>query len=155
VRALQMLVAEHDSDVLPEALYSSWPLEPDEAVHPQLRGMLKSTEGAQVVSLDGVLQREGIDRVDFIKLDVDGYECDVLRGASRTLAQWRPLLIMEVAHYVLAERGESLDSLLQILRSARYSLYDLTNGRPLWRGVSPSSSDTADGVGFNVIARPD
>jgi FkbM family methyltransferase len=155
VRAFQMMLVANDAEALPEALYSSWPLEVSADVHPKLRGRLMSTDGARAASLDAILEREAIGRVDFIKLDVDGYECEVLRGASRTLKQRRPVLIMEIAPYVLAEQGESLENLLGLLRSAKYSTYDLNSGRPLWRDLSASGGSITDGAGFNVVARPD
>lgn len=34
-------------------------------------------------------------RVDFIKIDIEGGELDMLRGAARTLARWQPVLVFE------------------------------------------------------------
>ncbi len=155
VRSFQMMLVASDVEALPEALYSSWPLEPSGDVHPKLRGRLMSTEGAQAASLDRVLEQEAVERVDFVKLDVDGYECEVLRGASLTLKQRRPTLIMEVAPYVLAEHGASLDELLGLLRSAGYGTYDLGSGRPLWMDAAALRGRITDGAGFNVVARPE
>jgi FkbM family methyltransferase len=155
VRAFQMMLVARDAEVLPEALYSSWPLDVSEDVHPKLRGRLMSTQGARAASLDLVLEQEAVERVDFIKLDVDGYECEVLRGALRTLKRHRPVLIMEIAPYVLVEHGESLEELLGLLRSANYRTYDLNSGRPLWPDPSAADGRITDGAGFNVVARPD
>lgn len=38
-----------------------------------------------VVSLDGELERLGVKKVDFIKMDVEGAEIEALKGAARTL----------------------------------------------------------------------
>jgi FkbM family methyltransferase len=155
VRAFQMMLVARDAEELPEALYSSWPLDVSGDVHPKLRGRLMSTQGARAASLDFVLEQEAVERVDFIKLDVDGYECEVLRGALRTLKRHRPALIMEIAPYVLVEHGESLEELLGLLRSANYRTYDLNSGRPLWPDPSATDGRITDGAGFNVVARPD
>ena len=53
------------------------------AVHPKLRALPKSTLGAQAMTLDELGEIAGIKKVDFIKLDVDGYEGHVLRGGPR------------------------------------------------------------------------
>ena len=45
-----------------------------------------SSEDIQVRIIDGFCEAEGIDRVDFLKLDVEGHELSVLRGAQRMLA---------------------------------------------------------------------
>src|SRR5260370_29952398 len=44
-------------------------------------------------SLDAVAQKEGIGHIDFIKIDFEGAELEVLRGASRSLADRTVLCI--------------------------------------------------------------
>ena len=44
------------------------------------------TEEAPLVTLDGYCAERGIDRVDFLKLDVEGHELAVLRGSAGLLA---------------------------------------------------------------------
>ena len=50
----------------------------------------------QVVPLDQYLLNDPVHRVDVIKLDVEGGELDVFRGATRMLAETRPIMICEV-----------------------------------------------------------
>ena len=45
-----------------------------------------STETAQLRRLDDVCAEEGAEAIDLLKLDVEGHELDVLRGAERMLA---------------------------------------------------------------------
>jgi hypothetical protein len=66
--------------------------------------------------VDGLAGAEGLERVDLIKVDVDGADLAVLRGADRTLTTYRPWVIVEIEadaraiHDFLAERGyEILD----------------------------------------------
>lgn len=52
----------------------------------------------RVARLDEWLEREGIERVDAVKLDVEGAERSVLRGAERLLERRpRPLILAEVS----------------------------------------------------------
>jgi FkbM family methyltransferase len=46
-------------------------------------------------TLDEIWQDAGTPRVSFIKIDVEGAEVDVLRGASRLLRTCRPILLLE------------------------------------------------------------
>ncbi len=45
----------------------------------------QSSEQIQVRTIDHFCRAEGIDRIDFLKIDVEGHELSVLRGAQRML----------------------------------------------------------------------
>ncbi len=49
----------------------------------------------QVRSIDSIVAELGLERVDLIKIDVEGYELEVLLGALDTLTRFRPTVIME------------------------------------------------------------
>ena len=53
---------------------------------------------AKVVSIDSYVRENKIPRVDFIKLDVEGAELDVLEGAKATIALYKPILALSVYH---------------------------------------------------------
>jgi FkbM family methyltransferase len=57
-------------------------------------------EGLKVCvrSLDSLAVERGIDRVDLIKIDVEGHERPVLDGAQATLDRFRPTLVIETGH---------------------------------------------------------
>jgi len=58
-----------------------------------------------------------LDRVDFIRLDVDGSEADVLQGATQTIQRCHPIL------YVKNERTERSAALIQALFDLGYRLW--------------------------------
>lgn len=49
-------------------------------------------------TIDGLLERGEVDRVDFIKLDIEGAELSALRGAENTLRRFRPSLAIAAYH---------------------------------------------------------
>ncbi len=55
----------------------------------------KHTSRVRAVRLDSFVTQQKINRVDCIKIDVEGAELMVLRGAHKLLAQQHPLLILE------------------------------------------------------------
>lgn len=57
-----------------------------------------------------------------IKLDVDGFELRVLRGARKCLSQNHPRLWVEVHPQFLSRQGSSADAVLNFLREAGYAI---------------------------------
>jgi FkbM family methyltransferase len=152
VKAEQLMLAASDGRRTELQIYSSWPLVPADGLHSNHLGRLQPTEGAAGVSLDSYLERAGISRVDFIKLDVDGYECEVLEGARHCLDIFHPPIVMELAPYVLRERGASLAQLVNILGRSGYRFTRLS-GEALSQDVPTLESKIAVGSSINVIAR--
>ena len=114
-------------------------------------GEAKATVGATVLTLDGYCKAARVDRVDVIKLDVDGYECDVLNGGREMIGRCKPVFVMEFAPSALQERGESLDALLACLLPFGYRFYGL-DGNPLPDNASALRLLIREGESINVIA---
>jgi FkbM family methyltransferase len=55
-------------------------------------------ETVPLVTLDLLVQRNNVPRVDFIKMDTEGYEEKVLRGAADTIRKWKPVIVMSAYH---------------------------------------------------------
>lgn len=51
--------------------------------------------------IDEYLKTLGVDRIDLIKIDVEGFELEVLRGARQTIEKCRPIIYCEVNHWCL------------------------------------------------------
>src|SRR6185437_6438005 len=82
-------------------------------LHKQHRGKLMSTSDAAVITLDEFVNRKGIARVDFVKLDVDGNEASVLAGGMNTLRQFRPRVLMEWAPYLFGDNSAVMEHVLR------------------------------------------
>jgi FkbM family methyltransferase len=106
-----MLVSESSNAIAPQ-VYSSWPLIKEEGLHEQHRGKLKSTADAEIMTVDEFVARGRIDRIDFVKLDVDGNEAGVLAGAANTLRSFRPRVLMEWAPYLFQANSAVMQQVL-------------------------------------------
>lgn len=62
----------------------------------------------------------GLDRIDFIHLDAEGMEPNIIRGAWNTLLKIRPVMVVEVNHGCLARYQEDEASLLRVLEKNGY-----------------------------------
>lgn len=153
VSTQQMFLAAEPNVERQQAIYASWPLEPEGHVHPKHGGQLATTVGAAVDSLDHFVERTGIDRIDLIKIDVDGHELPVLSGAHNVLQRFRPTIVMEVSPYVHAEEEQSFDSLIVLLRDLGYSLRHASTGKSLPLDASKLRAIVPDGAGINVIGQ--
>jgi FkbM family methyltransferase len=148
-----LLVGEPNAPRQPE-IYASWPLKTEDCVHPKHGGRLAVTRHAAVKTLDDFFRGLGLDRLDVIKMDVDGHEYPVLKGGANTLARFQPTLVMEMSPYIHAEENYSFEDLVQLLRDCRYSLQDATAWRPVPLHAQQLRELIPDGSSINVIARP-
>ncbi|KUY54293.1 FkbM family methyltransferase [Burkholderia sp. RF2-non_BP3] len=54
-----------------------------------------------VRTLDEAFPSLGLDRIDFIKIDVEGFELDVFEGGRETLQRFKPRVVLEMNHFCL------------------------------------------------------
>ena len=64
---------------------------------------------------------------DVIKVDVEGYELETLRGAERLLGEGRPDLFLEAHPLSLERLGTSMANLFEFLRRFDYRIFDVRN----------------------------
>jgi hypothetical protein len=58
----------------------------------------RTTVPAITDTVDAMVARGALDHVDFLKMDVEGAELEVLRGAAHTLRTQRPRLALAAYH---------------------------------------------------------
>lgn len=149
----QILLAASRSDRSELQIYASWPLENSGSVHPKHRGRMVSCDRASVDTLDAFVARNNIERLDLIKMDVDGHELPVLQGASETLRRIRPTLVMEMSPYIHAEHNNSFAEFVALLKSLSYSLRDADSDNAVPLDVKELDRMIPDGASINVVAR--
>lgn len=59
-----------------------------------------TTEQIQIVKLDAVY-KDYLDKIDFIKLDIEGFEMDAIKGMSAVLKKFQPTIVLELNHWCL------------------------------------------------------
>lgn len=59
-----------------------------------------------LLTIDEVVEREKLSRVDFIKIDVEGFEPSVIRGAAKTIAKFNPAVFVEFNAFTIVSFGE-------------------------------------------------
>jgi FkbM family methyltransferase len=55
-------------------------------------------ELVQVIAIDDFIISHAIPRVDFIKIDTEGYEANILQGSKETIKKFHPVIAMSAYH---------------------------------------------------------
>ena len=67
------------------------------------------------MTLDTIAKTYNVGRINFIKIDVDGFEGKVIRGARQTLKAYRPVLFFEISPSLMANNGDDANELIDTL----------------------------------------
>jgi len=88
--------------------------------------------------LDGWIAK--LDRLDYVKIDTEGGEVDIIRGGRKIIGRFRPILSIEYGAAGYEAYGHSQDTLFDLLADLDYRLFDLFGHalatREDWRACS-------------------
>lgn len=76
-------------------------------------------EPVEVRTLDSLI----VDKYDFLKIDVQGYEKYVLEGAKNTITKYKPTIIIEIESYQLNKFKYTCDELFQYIKNLDYHIF--------------------------------
>jgi FkbM family methyltransferase len=98
----------------------------------------RRTKGAQVkvsvVTLDEVSQTYDF-APDVIKIDVEGFEASVLKGAANIVSRFKPIIIVEVHPQYMSSIGHNTSMISTFLKGHGYRMYAFDDHRS--KNVSP------------------
>ena len=99
-------------------------------VQPERQHSARERTTVPGITVDSLCAREHL-RPTHVKIDVEGFEADVLRGATRTLrAEPRPLWFIELHNGIVRRSGADPAATFEILHAAGYELL-AADGRSL------------------------
>lgn len=101
-------------------------------------------------TLDHYRADAGLDRVDFVKLDVEGGELAVLRGGADTIARDRPTILLELEERHTCRYGYTPEDVVDWLTARGYRMHHWRCGR--WR---PTSRVTPANRNYLFVGRSD
>lgn len=78
-------------------------------------------EKIKIKKMDSIIE----DKVDFIKIDVQGYEKYVLLGSKQIIKKYKPAIILEIESHQLLRFNYSLENLFSLIRSFGYYIFFL------------------------------
>ncbi len=74
-------------------------------------------------TLDNFMENRCLERIDFIKVDIDGHEPLFLEGAWKTLEKYNPLILLEISHLHYLEAGYTAWNFYETLTTKGYKIY--------------------------------
>ena len=111
----------------------------------------KATLDVKCVDLDGVLAAE--DEPDFIKLDTQGSEYEILRGARKILEKGNPLVLCETWCTEVYEGAPLTHEVMGLMYELGYTLFDI-NIAASWQHKSQTISKVLSKsrtIGFDLL----
>jgi FkbM family methyltransferase len=90
-----------------------------------------SNTRVKIKTVDDVVSQQELTRLDFIKIDVEGFELDVLDGATTTIAKLKPSVFLEFnAFTLIAYANQNPRHVLEQLKRAFPHVYRFDGGVP-------------------------
>jgi FkbM family methyltransferase len=108
---------------------------------PENRWPAVAKELVALTTIDAVTAALALDRVDFIKADIEGWELSLLRGAEKTLRRFHPALLIELSGEHLARAGDRLGDAFAFLAGIGYAAFELAPGGGLVPAAAPHDGD--------------
>lgn len=106
-----------------------------------------AVEEIECFTLDSLIESEKLDRVDYLKIDAEGHEMQVLMGSDRILAEFNPVILYE---NIAGTKGSNLPVADYLIAKG----YRLFRYQPYVQDlIEINSTDALDG-NLNVIALP-
>jgi FkbM family methyltransferase len=96
-------------------------------VKSESKSNILNTLEADCISLDDFAKEENISFIDYLKIDVEGFELDVLIGAEKLLLEKKIGIIQMEINNALLHSGHTVDAMLDLLKKCSYILcsYDV------------------------------
>jgi FkbM family methyltransferase len=100
-----------------------------------------------ITTIDNYCEEHSLDAVDLIKIDVEGFEYNVLKGSMRLLESCKPIIFIEVDDNNLRKQGSSAEELISFLE-LRYNNISIAGS-----GKAISSQNNFTDCHFDAIAK--
>lgn len=121
IKPMNYLISKHAK---PEMVHSSWGLNYKKQKHKIHLGSLRKINKKNIISLDKLIKRIN-KKIHFIKIDVDGFEFEVLQSGLFYINKYKPIIHIEFAPYLHQEFGYSSKKLINLIRiKLKYNFYN-------------------------------
>lgn len=151
----QLFLVADRSVPVPAAVAASWPVADTAGQLNAWHGREERSSAARAMTADDFCAANDIQRVDLVKLDVDGHEGAVLQGFRTGLARFRPVIIVELAPFIYSgTKAGEFDEFVTYLAGLGYDFTDANTGRSVPADPGALRRTITPGGGINAVLRP-
>lgn len=104
-------------------------------------------EEIEIIRFDDFVAENSFERIDLMKIDVEGYEMKVLQGAEQSLKKFLPILFIELDDDNLKAQRDSARALVLFLERLGYEIYRADDNRQI------TSGDDFSHCHFDIVCR--
>jgi len=113
---------------------------PDGQARPDVDSRAFKTQATAVIALDDYCAEKALDRIDVIRMDIEGAEEAALNGALRLIDRDRPSVLIEIHPQILRERfGGDAAAVVALFLDRGYRMFELTDA-----GLEPRTAVRPD-----------
>jgi FkbM family methyltransferase len=109
----------------------------------------EQSESIQITTLDQDIRQHGLPDPEFMKVDVEGFEREVLLGARETIVRCRPELFLEMHGETMASKRRKVAEIVKLLEELGY-----TNILHIESGIAISAANSDRAAQGHLYCRP-
>lgn len=123
IKAIQAFMGDGSASAVDMVAYPSWRLDDTGGTKHEVHQGEAHQVSCPMLTIDGLVEQEGMTELDFIKIDTDGHEMDILKGGRKTIERWRPTVVFEFCFYENEKRGYGFKDFADFFDALNYDLW--------------------------------
>lgn len=113
------------------------------------------TVASSGVRLDDYVAETGLNRLDFIKMDIEGAEQFALLGAKSVVARWRPMMLVEINRAACTRLGYQPERVWELLKPHGYFMWAVGESAGECRPLTSLANVDRANIIFHIGELPD
>ena len=155
IELIQSFVSDTNDNNPDITAYASWKVGGQDHAgvkHPVHSGTAMDATGVHACTLDWISKTNGYKNIKLIKIDTDGHEFKVLKGAKEIIIRDRPIIVFEIGKFVMKEHHVDNFFFFDFFETINYDLFNSHNLKKVtrnnWNKTIPELST------IDIIAAP-
>lgn len=102
----------------------------------------------EIITLDDFVEGKQIDNINLIKIDVEGFEHQILQGAINTIKKFKPICFIEIDEQNLQLQGDSARDIIILLSNLGYTHFERADN-----GESVSVDSDFNNMHYDIVCK--